>query len=158
MWISLACVSFCIILISWVVTLNRPLIFGFRWFKDYSELDYARSGNEATSDVTVDAGTFYGFWFFFHRGSWKTELGEVYFVESLIWPVRCMLFQIALMLYGQGVVCLFKKICMIYVVELSGTKILQIIHITLILKHLANPETISFGRKTNLQEASSACN
>ena len=70
-----------------------------------------------------------------------------------------MLFQIALMLYGQAVVCLFKKICMIYVVELSGTKILQIIHITLIiLKHLANPETIRFGRKTNLQEASSACN
>ena len=28
----------------------------FRWFKDYSELDYARSGNEATSDVTIDAG------------------------------------------------------------------------------------------------------
>ncbi|CAH3149398.1 unnamed protein product [Porites lobata] len=27
-----------------------------KWFKDYSELDYARSGNEATSDVTVDAG------------------------------------------------------------------------------------------------------
>ena len=28
-----------------------------RWFKDYSELDYARSGNEATSDITIDAGT-----------------------------------------------------------------------------------------------------
>ena len=65
-----------------------------------------------------------------------------------------MLFQIALMLYGQAVVCLFKKMCMIYVVELSGTKILQIIHIPLILKHLANPETISFGRKRNLQEGS----
>lgn len=52
-----------------MVTLNSPLIFCFRWFKDYSELDYARSGNEATSDVTVDAGTFYDFDSFFHRGS-----------------------------------------------------------------------------------------
>ena len=27
-----------------------------RWFKDYSELDYARAGNEATCDVKIDAG------------------------------------------------------------------------------------------------------
>ena len=36
-----------------------------RWFKDYSEMDYARSGNEATSDVTIDAGT---------QKMWKTRI------------------------------------------------------------------------------------
>ena len=53
---------------------------------------------------------------------------------------------------SQAVFCLFKRICLIYIVELSGSKILQIIHIPLILKHLANPETINFGRKRNLWE------
>ena len=36
--------------------INLSIINTSRWFKDYSELDYARSGNEATSDVTIDAG------------------------------------------------------------------------------------------------------
>lgn len=64
-----------------MVTLNSPLIFCFRWFKDYTELDYARSGNEATSDVTVDAGTFYDFDFFF-----------IVVAEKLSWE-KCILWR-----------------------------------------------------------------
>ena len=30
-----------------------------RWFSDFKELDYARSGNVATQDVSLDAGTVY---------------------------------------------------------------------------------------------------
>ena len=44
----------CVCNVRFYIKLNQFVI--FRWFKDYSELDYARSGNEATSDVTIDAG------------------------------------------------------------------------------------------------------
>ena len=36
---------------------QQNVLFFERWFSDFKELDYARSGNVATYDLRLDAGT-----------------------------------------------------------------------------------------------------